>query len=149
MTKQNQQADGEIHEDQLLNFLVNALTGAFGVSLAENAEINPEDIYEVLVGAAADGTSISMLCDRSEDSPSSTDILYHLRTKFDLDTVKAVGNTLLQEYTLELLLSRWKSSWISTCDPTTATETKQTVSITTKRKMEPPHSMPMLHCTPA
>ncbi|MFC7074302.1 ISH3 family transposase [Halovenus rubra] len=103
MTKQNQQADGEIHEDQLLNFLVNALTGAFGVSLAENAEINPEDIYEVLVGATADGTSISMLCDRSEDSPSSTDILYHLRTKFDLDTVKAVGNTLLQEYTLELL----------------------------------------------
>ena len=103
MTKQNQQADGEIHEDQLLNFLVNALTGAFGVSLAENAEIDPEDIYEVLVGATADGTSISMLCDRSEDSPSSTDILYHLRTKFDLDTVKAVGNTLLQKYTLELL----------------------------------------------
>jgi len=103
VTKQNQQADGEIHEDQLLNFLVNALTGAFGVSLAENAEIDPEDIYEVLVGATADGTSISMLCDRSEDSPSSTDILYHLRTKFDLDTVKAVGNTLLQKYTLELL----------------------------------------------
>jgi len=103
VTKQQQQADGEIHEDQLLNFPVNALTGAFGVSLAENADIDPEDIYEVLVGATADGTSISTLCDRSENSPSSTDILYHLRTKFDLDTVTTVGNTLLREYTLDVL----------------------------------------------
>ena len=103
MTKQQQQADGEIHEDQLLNFLVNALTGAFGISLGENADLDPEDIYEVLVGATADGTSISTLCDRSEDSSSSTNILRHLRTKFDLDTVKTVGNTLLQEYTLDVL----------------------------------------------
>ena len=29
MTKQQHQADNTIHEDQLLNFLVNALTGAF------------------------------------------------------------------------------------------------------------------------
>jgi len=99
----SQQADGEIHEDQLLNFLVNTLDGAFGVTLAENADIDVEDIYEVLVGATADGTSISTLCDRSEDSPSSTDVLYHLRTKYDLDTVKSVGNALLREYTLDVL----------------------------------------------
>jgi hypothetical protein len=102
VTKQPTQADSEIHEDQLLNFLVNALTGAFGISIAENGEIDPEDIYEVLVGATADGTSISTLCERSEDSYSGNDILYHLRTKFDLDTVRSVGNTLLREYTLEL-----------------------------------------------
>jgi hypothetical protein len=53
----NQQADGEIHEDQLLNFLVNTLTGAFSLNLGENAEIDPDDIFEVLVGACADGTS--------------------------------------------------------------------------------------------
>ena len=91
MTKQNQ-ADNEIHEDQLLNFLVNTLTGAFGISIAGNGEITPEDIYEVLVGATADGTSISTLCERSTDSPSANDILYHPRTKFDRDTVSAVGN---------------------------------------------------------
>ena len=34
---------------------------------------------------------------------SHRSILYHLDTKFDLDTVKSVGNTLLREYTLELL----------------------------------------------
>ena len=34
-----QQADGEIHEDQLLNFLVNTLAGTFSLSLGENAEI--------------------------------------------------------------------------------------------------------------
>ena len=68
------------------NFLVNAPTGAFGISIAGNGDINPEDIYEVLVGATADGTSISTLCERSENSFSGNDILYHLRTKFDLDT---------------------------------------------------------------
>jgi hypothetical protein len=88
----NQQADGEIHEDQL----VNALTGAFGVSFGDNADFEPEDIYEDLVGAIADGTPISTLCDRSDDSPSGTNNLHRLRAKFDLDTVSTVGNTLLQ-----------------------------------------------------
>jgi hypothetical protein len=100
---QPNQADDSIHEDQLLNYLVNTLTGEFGLSVGENAELEPEDIYEVLVGATADGTSITGLCERSEDGPSGNDVLYHLRTKFDFDTVKAVGNTLLQEHTLELL----------------------------------------------
>ena len=51
MKNENQQADGEIHEDQLLNFLVNALNGSFGVSFGDNADFETEDIYEVLVGA--------------------------------------------------------------------------------------------------
>jgi hypothetical protein len=74
-----------------------------GVSSGENADLDPEDIYEVLVGATADGTSISTLCDRSGDSSSGTNVLRHLRTKFDLDTVKIVENALLQEYTLNVL----------------------------------------------
>jgi hypothetical protein len=93
----------ENNHERPYDFLVNALTGAFGISIAENGEIDPEDIYEVLVGATADGTSISTLCERSEDSYSGNDILYHLRTKFDLDTVRSVGNALLREYTLEML----------------------------------------------
>ena len=44
---QKQQADDEIQEDQLLNFLVNALTGTFSLSLGGNAEISPEDIFEI------------------------------------------------------------------------------------------------------
>jgi len=98
-----QQADDEIHEDQLLNFLVNTLTGAFSLTLGENAEIDPDDIFEVLVGACADGTSISSLCKHSEDAPSGTDVLHHLRTKFDLNDVASVGNLLLQRDVLELL----------------------------------------------
>jgi len=78
-----QQADSEIHEDQLLNFLVNRLDEEVSLNLANNAEIDAEDIYEVLVGATADGTSISTLCNSSEDSPSANTILYHLRTKFE------------------------------------------------------------------
>jgi hypothetical protein len=34
-----QQADGEIHQDQLLNFLVNRLDEEVPLSLANNAEI--------------------------------------------------------------------------------------------------------------
>jgi hypothetical protein len=100
--KQNQ-ADNEIHEDQLLKFLVNTLTGEFGINIAGNGNINPEEIHEVLVGATADGTSISTLCERSKDSYSANDILYHLRNNLDLDTVSTVGNDLLQKHTVEML----------------------------------------------
>jgi len=86
-----------------LTFFVNKLTGSFNISIAENGDITSEDIYEVLVGATADGTSISTLCKQSEDSASGNDIFYHLNTKFDLDTVKNVGNTLLQQHTPEML----------------------------------------------
>ena len=51
MTKHQQQADSSLYEDQLLTFLLTALTGAFDVRIAGNGEIDPEDIYEVLVGA--------------------------------------------------------------------------------------------------
>jgi hypothetical protein len=97
------QADDRIHEDQLLNFLVNILTDAFSVELGENAEIDPEDIFEVLVGASADGTSVSSLCEDSADAPSGNDVLHHLRTKFDLESVASTGNTLLQQDVVETL----------------------------------------------
>ncbi|WP_142860910.1 ISH3 family transposase [Salinigranum halophilum] len=97
------QADDQIHEDQLLNFLVNILTDAFSVELGENAEIDPEDIFEVLVGASADGTSASLLCEDSGDAPSGNDILHHLRSKFDLESVASTGNTLLQQDVVETL----------------------------------------------
>jgi hypothetical protein len=97
------QADDQIHEDQLLNFLVNILTDAFSVELGDNAEIDPEDIFEVLVGASADGTSVSSLCEDSADAPSGNDVLHHLRTKFDLESVASTGNTLLQQGVVETL----------------------------------------------
>ncbi|NKE37543.1 ISH3 family transposase, partial [Natronococcus sp. JC468] len=65
MPSKQQQADNEIHEDQLLNFLVNALGEEVALNLGANAEIDAEDIYEVLVGACADGTSVSTLCGSS------------------------------------------------------------------------------------
>jgi len=48
------QADGEIHEDQL-NFLVNRLDEEVSLSLANNAEITAEDIYEVPSALAPTG----------------------------------------------------------------------------------------------
>lgn len=93
----------EIHEDQLLNFIVNLLTGTANLTFGENAEYDPDDIFEVLVGATTDATSISTLCERSEDAPSGNDVLYHLRTKFDLESVASWGNTVLQNNVLEKL----------------------------------------------
>ena len=99
----NKQADSEIHEDQLLNFLVNRLDEEVVLDLSDNAKIDAEDIFEVLVGATADGTSISSLCEKSKDAPSANDVLYHLRTKFDLQAVQSIEDTLLQRDLLEML----------------------------------------------
>jgi hypothetical protein len=57
----NQQTDNEIHEDQLLNFSINSLDEEVALILAENAELDAEDIYAVLVGTCTDGTSVSTL----------------------------------------------------------------------------------------
>ena len=98
-----QQADDEIHEDQLLNFLVNTLDEEIALDLGANAEIDAEDIYEVLVGACADGTSVSTLCSSSEDSPPANTILYHLRTKFEPKRLERVANTLFRRDVVEVL----------------------------------------------
>jgi len=87
------QADGEIHEDQLLNFLVNRLDEEVSASLANNAEITAEDIYEVLVGACADGDLCLYACASSQNSPAGNTVLYHLRTKFEPERFERVANT--------------------------------------------------------
>ena len=144
------QADGKIHEDQILNFLVNSLDEEVALTLAENAEFDAEDIYEVLVGACADGTSVSTLCKRSEDAPHENSVLYHLRTKFDHETLEQIGNTLLQKDVLNVLPEQvWRSLRTSTCGPTTVTKTTQRASITRKRSVEPPRSTRTRHCTHA
>ncbi|MCW8173243.1 hypothetical protein D8S78_19920 [Natrialba swarupiae] len=91
------QADGSIHEDQVLNFIVNTIDEEVEIDFAPNAQTTAEDLFEVLVGACADGTSVSTLCEKSEDSPHHNTVLYHLREKFDLESVERTGNTLLQK----------------------------------------------------
>ena len=39
-----QQADSELHEDQLLNFLVNTLNQEVALDLAANAQIDAQDL---------------------------------------------------------------------------------------------------------
>jgi hypothetical protein len=79
VSKHQQQVDSEVHEGQLLKFLVDRLDEEVSLNLANDARIDAEDTYEDLIGATADGTSISTLCNSSEDSPSANTILYHLR----------------------------------------------------------------------
>ena len=91
---QSDQAANELTEDQVLNFLVNTLDEEIGIELGENAEIDSEDIFEVLVGATTDEDSVTHLCDVSEESPHGNTILHHLRTKFKLTELGRVGETL-------------------------------------------------------
>ena len=142
------QADGSIHEDQLLNFIVNTIDEEVEIDFAPNAETTSEDIFEVLVGACADGTSVSTLCEKSDDSPHPNTVLYHLREKFDLESVERIGNTLLQKDVLDVLPEQVeRSTQTPTCGPTTVTRTKRTASIIRKRNVEPLPSTPTPHST--
>jgi hypothetical protein len=60
------QAANELTEEQVLNFLVNTLDEEIDIDLGENADIDSEDIWDVLVGATADEDSVSHLCKISE-----------------------------------------------------------------------------------
>jgi len=112
-----------------LTFSSTALTRKFR-SLANNAEITAEDIYEVLVGACADGTSVSTLCASSQNSPAGNTVLYHLRTKFEPERLERVANTPCERISMNCSPNRWRSAQTSTCGPTTVTKTTQTASIT-------------------
>ncbi|MGN8215065.1 ISH3 family transposase [Halococcus salifodinae] len=103
---QPNQAANELTEEQVLNFLVNTLDEEIDIELGENADIDSEDIWDVLVGATADEDSVSHLCEISEESPHGNTILHHLRTKFELSELERVGKTLIQQDILELLPDR-------------------------------------------
>jgi len=75
-----------------LTFSSTALTRKFRLSLANNAEITAEDIYEVPVGACADGTLSLRLCvepelTRWEHGPST------IFDEFEPERLERVANT--------------------------------------------------------
>lgn len=74
---------------------------AFG--LDNNDERAAEDLYEVFVGACAEGPSVSTVCAKSEDVSHENTVLYHRREKFDGKLVERIGNSLLQRDILDVL----------------------------------------------
>ena len=66
---QANQADSELEEEHLINFVVNRLEETLPVDLGEYVEVTPAELYKVLVGACADGTSITHICETTDDSP--------------------------------------------------------------------------------
>ena len=61
----------------MLNFLVNTLNKEIDIELSENADIDSEDIFEVLVGATADEDSVSHLYETTEETPHGNTILHY------------------------------------------------------------------------
>lgn len=100
------QADSELKEEHLLNFVVNGLDEELPLHLGEDVEITPDELYEILVGANTDGTSINHICKTTDDSPHANTVRGHLTDQFELDAVEQVGNTLLQRDVLETLPDR-------------------------------------------
>ncbi len=144
-----QQADSRLHEDQILNFLVNTLDEEVSITLGENAQITSEEICEVLVGACADGTSISTLCENSANSPRANAVLYHLRTKFELEQLERVGNTLLQRDILDALPKQVEVVADLHLRPYYGDEDGTRASTTRKPSVEQPHSTRTRRCTHA
>ncbi len=103
---QHDQADSELEEEHLLNFVANSLGDELPIDLGENVEVSADELYEILAGASADGTSINHICETTDESPHANTVRDHLTDQFDLDAVEAVGNTLLQRDALETLPDR-------------------------------------------
>ena len=143
--KHQQQADGETHEVQILNFLVNALTGAFGVSLCENAVLPPK--ISTRSSSARPPTGPRYL-----HSATGVKIAHLARTfsaiskqNSSLRRSKPLGIYFSGNTRSMCLHSRWRLSLISTCAPTMVMKPRQTASTTTKRKTESLRSARTLH----
>jgi hypothetical protein len=100
------EADNEIEEEHLLNFVVNSLNDELAINLGEDVEVTTETLYEVLAGASAGGTSINHVCETTNDSPHANTVRGHLTEQFEHDSVEAVGDTLLQRDALATLPDR-------------------------------------------
>ncbi|TKX40249.1 MULTISPECIES: ISH3 family transposase [unclassified Halorubrum] len=100
------EADNEIEEEHLLNFVVNSLDEELEIDIDENVKVTTETLYEVLAGASAGGASINHVCETTEGSPHANTVRGHLTEQFELDSVEAVGDTLLQRDALETLPDR-------------------------------------------
>jgi len=124
------QADGGIHEDQLLNFLVNRLDEEVSLSLANNAEITAEDICQGPRRRLRRQDPLSTLCASSQNSPAGNTVLYHLRTKFEPEQLERVANYCsCERISMNCSPNGWRSAQTSTCG-STVTKTTQTASIT-------------------
>ena len=99
-------ADNQIEEEHLLNFVANSLNEELPIDLADGVRVSSETLYEVLAGASASGTSVNQICEETEDSPHANTVRGYLTDQFDLDTVEQVGDTLLQQDTIETLPDR-------------------------------------------
>ncbi|MBP1924128.1 hypothetical protein J2751_003179, partial [Halorubrum alkaliphilum] len=100
------EADSEIEEEHLLNFVVNSLDEELAIDLGNDVEVTTETLYEVLAGASAGGTSINHVCETTGDSPHANTVRGHLTEQFELDSVEAVGDMLLQRDALATLPDR-------------------------------------------
>ena len=99
-------ADNKLKEEHLLNFVVNNLEEELPIDLGENIETTTEELYEVLAGASAGGTSINHICEKTDESPHANTVRGYLTDRFDLDAVESVGDTLLQRDAVETLPDR-------------------------------------------
>lgn len=73
------QADNEIEEEQLHNFVVNSLEKDF-VGSRGQVEVTAETLYEILIG----GTSINHVYETTDESPNVNTVRGHLIDQFEL-----------------------------------------------------------------
>ncbi len=86
--------------------VVNSLGQELPIDPGEDVEVSTEALYQVLAGASASGTSVNHICETTEDSLHANTVRRYLTDQFELDTIEQVGDTLLQQDTVETLPDR-------------------------------------------
>jgi len=109
------QADSEIEEEHLLNFVVNSLDEELAIDLGENVEVTTETLYEVPPAPAPAGpqstTSAKQLTTRPTPIPS-VDIS---PTSLSWTPLRRLGTHSCNEILLRhCRIGRWRSSPTST-----------------------------------
>jgi len=119
------QADNQIEEEHLLNFVVNSLNEDLPIDLTDGVRVSTENSTRSSLAPAPADLDQSHLRDDRRLSHANT-VRGHLTDQFDLDTVEQVGDTLLQQETIDALPDRPVEVVADLhLDPTTAMKTRQ------------------------
>jgi len=126
----NSSKESYTRENQPLKFLVSRLDEEISLDLANNAELNTEDIYEVLVGRSLTGPRFPRCATPARTHPLRTPSTTISRRSSSRNGSNESLTSFFDETSSNYSPSRWRSAQTSTCDPTTVMKTTQTLSIT-------------------
>ena len=149
MPKQTEQADNEIHEDQLLNFLVNCLTRKLLSTLPTTLKSMVRISTRSSSALPPTGPRSPRSARRVKTPPRQTTFSITYAQSLTSKLSNQPGTRFSSRISSKHFPSRRRSSLTSTCDLTTVTKTRLTASTTARPKQEQLRSTLTPHSTHA